>query len=365
LKSYTYTVRQVDASGNTSQPSNQAVGYTHRQGLNYKYYHGTNWNNLPNFNSLTPQKQGITDTVNATDVRTRADNYGMLWQGYIYIPVSGTYTFYTNSDDGSKLYINTAYTNGATALVNNDGAHGTQLRSGNITLTEGYHSIAVTYFEKTGGELMEVQWSCAAAGIEQERIPKGVFSYQNASMLGEPNAPTNLSAVAASYKQINLIWSDNSNNETGFEIVRSATANGTYLPIGTVNAGVNSFSDSGLNASTTYHYRVRSINAGGPSALTGSANATTQAAPPAPAIPTGLAATAEGTDRIHLNFNDNSSDETAFELWRSVGNQNNFRLVATLPKGNGGLQSYTDTALFANVTYYYRVRATGLGVTIE
>src|SRR5205085_1875689 len=52
-KWYAFTVRAVDGSGNLSAPSPQVMGYTHKQGLNYKYYDGT-FSTLPDFNALTP-----------------------------------------------------------------------------------------------------------------------------------------------------------------------------------------------------------------------------------------------------------------------------------------------------------------------
>ena len=50
LTQYTFTVKAIDKAGNASPASNQIIGYTHRQGLNYKYYHGS-YSNLPNFNT--------------------------------------------------------------------------------------------------------------------------------------------------------------------------------------------------------------------------------------------------------------------------------------------------------------------------
>jgi galactose oxidase len=89
-----------------------------------------------------------------------------------------------------------------------------------------------------------------------------------------PAAPTNLIATAASSRQINLSWTDNSNNETGFKVERSS--NGTkFKQIANLAAGVITFANTGLAASTTYYYRVRAYNAGGNSAYSNIASATT------------------------------------------------------------------------------------------
>jgi hypothetical protein len=85
-----------------------------------------------------------------------------------------------------------------------------------------------------------------------------------------------LTATAVSSSQINLSWADNSNNENGFAIERKTGSGGTYAEIATVGAGVTSFQNTGLTASTTYYYRVLAFNADGDSAYSNEASATTQ-----------------------------------------------------------------------------------------
>jgi len=52
-----------------------------------------------------------------------------------------------------------------------------------------------------------------------------------------PIAPTNLTGQAISTTQINLSWTDNSTNETGFKIERKI-GTGTYAIVSTVNADI-------------------------------------------------------------------------------------------------------------------------------
>jgi subtilisin len=101
-----------------------------------------------------------------------------------------------------------------------------------------------------------------------------------------PGAPSGLIASAFSSSQINLTWTDASTNETGFKIERCAgTAPcSSFTQIATVGAGATTFSNTGLAASSTYTYRVRAYNAGGDSAYSNHADATTFDAPPAPAL---------------------------------------------------------------------------------
>ena len=64
-----------------------------------------------------------------------------------------------------------------------------------------------------------------------------------------PNAPTNLTATAVSANQINLTWTDNSSNESGFDILRcQGAACVPAVVVASVGAGVVSFSNTGLAA---------------------------------------------------------------------------------------------------------------------
>lgn len=143
-------------------------------GLTYKYYEGT-WNNLPDFSTLTPVKTGNSKNVDIS-VRTpgRNDNFAFVWEGYINIPAAGNYTFTTVSDDGSKLYFNSLYVPSATPIVNNDGLHAPASVSGNVNIAAaGSYPISITFFEKDGGESMQVYWS--GPGIPTQLIPDYAF----------------------------------------------------------------------------------------------------------------------------------------------------------------------------------------------
>jgi hypothetical protein len=79
-----------------------------------------------------------------------------------------------------------------------------------------------------------------------------------------PATPSSLTATALSKTQINLSWSDNSNNETGFKIDRcrgSACTN--FAQIYAAGANVNTYNDAGLSRNTKYRYRVRAYNTAG------------------------------------------------------------------------------------------------------
>jgi len=171
-----------------------------------------------------------------------------------------------------------------------------------------------------------------------------------------PAAPTSLVATAVSNSQVNLSWTDTATNETGFYIER-CTGEGctSFAQIATVGAGVTSYQNSGLAASTTYTYRVRAYNAGGNSGYSNEASATTQAAPTVPAAPTNLIATAVSRTQINLTWTDNANNEDGFYIERCKGATcTNFTRIATV---GANATSYSNTGLGKNTTYRYRVLA--------
>jgi len=93
------------------------------------------------------------------------------------------------------------------------------------------------------------------------------------------DAPSNLTASPASSSEIDLKWTDNSGgSEQGFDIFQSING-GSYSQIATVGSGVTSYSDIGLNASTSYSYEVLAFGGSETSTYSNAAAATTDSAP--------------------------------------------------------------------------------------
>lgn len=74
-----------------------------------------------------------------------------------------------------------------------------------------------------------------------------------------PSAPSNLALDVLSSKEINLKWTDNSNNREGFVIERK-TAVGAFALLDTVSYNTRKYSDSGLSLATSYTYKVKAYN---------------------------------------------------------------------------------------------------------
>ena len=120
------------------------------QGLLYGYYEGS-WDQLPDFNELEVVATGFIPNFDISP-RKQNDYFGFWFEGFVLLPEDGIYSFFTDSDDGSRLYI------GSGLVVENDGLHGINEETGSIALSAGYHPIRVTFFEKTGANQLKISY---------------------------------------------------------------------------------------------------------------------------------------------------------------------------------------------------------------
>lgn len=183
---HTFEVKAVDAAGNAS-PASSITARTTANGLRYRYYEG-DWNALPEFDALTPVKSGLSANLDMSP-RKQNDFFGFVWEGFINIKTPGIYTFETISDDGSKFYFNTFYASYAIPLVVNDGLHGQQSVKRSILIPyAGFYPVAVTFFEKTGGESMQLFWE--GPGISRQPVPDQAFTENTSTTTSTATAGT-------------------------------------------------------------------------------------------------------------------------------------------------------------------------------
>jgi hypothetical protein len=88
-----------------------------------------------------------------------------------------------------------------------------------------------------------------------------------------PPAPAGVAATAIAYDRVNVSWNLVA-GATSYQIFREASLVGS--------SATTSFSDTGLTASSTYSYTVKSVNATGPSSASSAAEVTTPAQPNVP-----------------------------------------------------------------------------------
>ncbi len=143
-----------------------------KPGMAYRYFEGA-WSALPDFSTLTPTGLGAVGNFNL-DTAATPDNFGFRFDGYIQLPTDGFYDFYTNSDDGSRLWIDD------TLAVDNDGLHGARDAVGNVGLAAGWHRIRVGFFERWSAEILSVSWK--TPGGSRGPVPDASLAFDPTSM---------------------------------------------------------------------------------------------------------------------------------------------------------------------------------------
>jgi hypothetical protein len=298
-------------------------------GLDYKYYEGL-YSVLPDFNSLTPVKTGTVANYDIS-VRNRGDQFAFMYNGFINVPTDGIYTFYTSSDDGSKLYI------GNTQVVNNDGLHGTQERSATIGLKAGKHAITVTFFEQGGGEVLTVSYS--GPGIAKQLVPSTslfrIPTTNSAPIVSISGPANNTSFVAPATIAITANASDNDGTISKVEFFNGATS------LGEDATSPYSFSWANV-AAGTYQISAKATDNGG--SVTTSASVIVIVTQPATCSnPTGLSAASITTTSATLNWAAQPGAVGYLVWWRVVGTAwTNNVTVTTNSTGVSGLTAGTD-----------------------
>ncbi len=234
-------------------------------GLTYDYYQGLwhNFQTIPDVSGMRPVLSGETSNFHLS-MRERGEYYVVVFKGNIHIPTTGNYTFHTASDDLASLWID------GTVLVA-PGPYGAwnQQQSGTRSLSAGQHSIQLTYFQGFGGGNLSVQWT--GPGFGQQNIPNASLSRPT------PAAATALTATVSGVSTINLAWTDNATNESGYVVERRTGPDGAWIQIASLGVNATSFSNTGVSPGTSYFYRVRALNGSGTSGtnLNGVASAVT------------------------------------------------------------------------------------------
>ncbi|MBI5075004.1 MAG: fibronectin type III domain-containing protein, partial [Nitrospirae bacterium] len=283
---------------------------------------------------------------------------------------------------GYSAYSNCA--NAATSISAPTGLTATAVSASQITVSWNDTSEETAYsLERKAGECGDSGWAVINAPavnatsyangslaseteysyrIRAYKTGTGYSAYSNCAtattLVIPPEAPSGLTAVTVSSTQINVSWTDNS-DETAFSLERKAGAcdGAGWTVINAPAANTESYANGSLSVGTQYSYRIRAYNTGtGYSAYSNCATATTLLA-----TPTGLTATAVSATQINLGWTDNS-DETSFSIERKAGEcDGSGWAVITVRAAN--TTSYANGSLTPETDYSYRIRAykTGTG----
>ena len=102
------------------------------------------------------------------DEISETTNTALVFTAQLKVLTPGEYTFYTTSDDGSTLYVDNQL------VVNNDGDHGVQERSGSVSLAKGKHTLKIEYFNGGGGYYLDAKYK--GPGFGKQIIPADKLS---------------------------------------------------------------------------------------------------------------------------------------------------------------------------------------------
>jgi len=120
------------------------------------------------------------------------DTFSARWTGQIEAPSTGTFTFYTQSDDGVRLWVN------GTRIVNNWTNHRTIENSGTIALTAGQrYDIQMDYYENTGSATARLLWS--GPSVAKAVVPSSRLFVPSTSSTIRINYQTAAAPVPAGY----------------------------------------------------------------------------------------------------------------------------------------------------------------------
>ena len=247
--------------------------------------------------------------------------------------------------------------NGTTVLTNLD-----------IYATVGADAALLETFTATansGGDIV-IAFSLGAAN---QPVVSGIeIRDMTTSCTTVPSAPTGLTATASSYSAIALSWTAVTPPAnciiSSYSVYGSAISGFTPSPSNMVASGVTAttYTSAGLNAATTYYYKVEAVDAEGSSAASAQASAETQAAScsAVPSAPTGVTATATSSSSIGLSWSAVTPPVNCSISFYSVYGSTTSGFTpssANLIASGVTSTSYSETGLSASTTYYYIVEA--------
>ncbi|MEE4245339.1 MAG: DUF1592 domain-containing protein [Kangiellaceae bacterium] len=194
-------------------------------------------------------------------------------------------------------------------------------------------------YEPGGGQYWQDAWTkiedCQADSTEQP-----------------PLAISSLVAVAsAANDRIGVSWADNANNESGFNIYRKVN-NSNYQLAATVNSNTVNYQDSNVAVNNSYQYQVEAFNQYGKARRSSSNVVELIEQQTKPSRPTNLSVIASANG-VTLNWQDNSDNETSFEVYRTEDDVNWLKIRSLSDNST----QYIDLNVSAGNTYGYRVTA--------
>ena len=142
-----------------SKPAKPAAG------LNYSYFEAEDMS-AGKMQQIQPVKTGVANKFSLGN-KNRKSKFGFIFTGYININKTGLHDFFTSSDDGSLLYIDDIL------VVDNNGHHGMEEKSGKAVVEKGLHKIKLIYFDFAGDNGLQVSFNLS--GQNKMEVPASIL----------------------------------------------------------------------------------------------------------------------------------------------------------------------------------------------
>ncbi|MCX6875960.1 MAG: PA14 domain-containing protein [Verrucomicrobia bacterium] len=124
--------------------------------------------NLPEFDRLAPAKTAVAERVNLK-AKSREDNFGLEFTGFLTVPGTGVYLLKVASDDGAAVLPD------GQPVYGKDGIHGMEESMGTVALEAGAHPLTVRYFQGSSGKGLRLDWPVPGGRFEE--IPAAAYSH--------------------------------------------------------------------------------------------------------------------------------------------------------------------------------------------
>ncbi len=222
-------------------------------GVRADYFKGMDFNTFV-LTRIDPQIDFNWGDPGGPDPAVGNDQFSARWTGEVEAPFTETYTFYTNSDDGVRLWID------GKQLVDNWTDHGPTENSGTIDLVAGNtYSLQMEYYENGGGAVAELRWSSPST-------PKQIVPQAALSPPVKASGPYPVNSAAGERLQLVLTWNPGdfaASHDVYFGTDADAVVNADKTSPeykGSKALGDESYDPGKLAWDTAYYWRVDEVN---------------------------------------------------------------------------------------------------------
>ncbi len=138
-----------------------------KPGINYEYREVWVCKKTDQIDQYPVLKSGVASTISSDTGFDMALNHGLIFKGYVYIPQTGTYTFYIDTEYAASLKID------GELIASNESTDWLGERSGTVALQKGYHSILVKDYQIGEDVGFKLLWK--GPGIKKQEVPEKIL----------------------------------------------------------------------------------------------------------------------------------------------------------------------------------------------